>query len=353
MQIFLETVLLYGLGLVGWKIASKIKLPAPHILGTMVLIGTLRIIGWDLPFLRQDIIIGLQIFLGLIIGSRFDKKAFESARGLGWPVLIVSFYALVIAFITGGIVSSLSSLDLYTAILGSSIGGLPEMTILALATDADVVAVVLFHICRLIVALIAFPIAIRLLNNKSNRQQANQGDFFINQQQDLSNNSGKSFIFTLLGAGFSGFLLNILKVPAGPLIGSLLFMMLGLNFNLKVFLIPNKILPYLLVGVGIMISNQISPQSAVLLLSGELWWPLILTLIITFISSFLIAVIIAKKAKWNLTTAVLAAAPAGLSVMAGLALETGNSPVLVSLLHLCRLITLKIGIPFLFMLFSG
>jgi len=62
-----------------------------------------------------------------------------------------------------------------------------------------------------------------------------------------------------------------------------------------------------------------------------------------------VAWIIHRLTGWDLPTSLLAAAPGGFTVMTALAIKHDLDPVKISMLHLCRLFTIKMFIPFIFM----
>lgn len=366
---------LYLLGLLGWTLGKKVKLPAPHVLGGIVLIGGLRIAGFDLPYLPQSVVTALQIALGVMVGARLDRKAMTNIKGISAPAVIISVWAITITLGFGLIIAAVSSLEPTTAILGSSIGGLPEMTVLAHDTDADSVTVVMFHILRMFSTMLIFPLVLKYFGNGERKTEKfidtnleeykRDEDKGSEEASSLKKNisslkAGKSniwdiwavrMVLTLLAAGAFGGLFILVGVPAGGLVGGMLFM-IGANYiELPVAVPPQSILSWFLVGIGLMVSNQVSPETVELIFSGELIVPLVLSLTLTMASSLGVAVLIAKLTNWDFIMCFIASAPAGFTVMTGLALEEGYDPVRVSLLHLTRLVTLKLLIPFLFMVF--
>jgi len=355
---FGNTILLYSLGLIGWVLGERLKLPAAPVLGVAIFIGAMRVMGINLPYLNQHVIAGLQIMLGVMIGGRFDKNTFSSLKTIALPAAIISAWAVTITLLFGYIISLISPLDITTGILGSSIGGLPEMTILAHDTDADSVTVVLFHILRLLSTMLIIPFILKWFGNNgkiykpSNLMERDQNQEQAHKDTQVEEKiNPKRLVMTLLAAGLFGGLFLSLGVPAGGLVGGLLFVMIASYFETPVQVPPMRLLNWFLVGIGLMVSNQISPETVRLIFSGELGLALLFSLVFTLGSSLIVAFIIYKITRWEFMLCFLASAPAGFTVMTGFALQEGYDPVKVSLLHLSRLVTLKLAIPILFMIF--
>ena len=108
---------------------------------------------------------------GLHIGGGLTREATKKLKEMLIPILIVITWALTILFLLGGILEKITFLDLKTAILSSSIGGLPEMTVLALATNADVSIIVIAQSFRMIGTLIVLPLIIQFMVAKEGKKE--------------------------------------------------------------------------------------------------------------------------------------------------------------------------------------
>ncbi len=350
-MVFLEVLLLFALGIIGSFLGKKIRLPAAPVLGSLIFLTTLRLIGVPLPNLPEASALIIQVAIGLMVGARFNEETSQSLEGITKPAIIVSIWALSLAFVSGYIITSLTTLDLNTAILSSSVGGLPEMTVLAVATDADPVVVIFFHITRLIITLMLFPVALKWLKIKFPEPPPEQNQPKEKKKVSFKkNNSPGSIIFTVGGAAIVGFLSHLAQIPAGALVGAIIFMVLSARFRLPVFHPPHYLLSWFLIGIGVMIADRVDATTLAPLLSIEIFIPLILSIILILGSSLFIAFLIHRFAGWDPISAYLAAAPAGFTIMTALALQENRNPVSISLMHLSRLMVLKLILPFVFML---
>ncbi|WP_158212256.1 AbrB family transcriptional regulator [Natranaerobius trueperi] len=343
-------LLLYSLGVLGWKIGDKLNIPAAPVLGGILIVGTLRIMGIDLPYLPDSIVFLLQIALGVMVGAKFDRDAFRSLRLIALPAIIISSWAVIITLLFGYIIAMISPLDIVTGILGSSIGGLPEMTILAHDTQADAITMVLFHVFRILATMMIFPPIIRYIQLKNKSMGTDNFKKSITSEKNPPLRIER-LVLTFVAAGLFGGLLIYLGVPAGGLVGGLIFIVVATYLDIPIQVPPSHTLSWFLVGIGLMVSNQFSPETLELILSGDLIIPLLFSVVFTLGSSLLVSYGIYKLTGWDYIVCFLASAPAGFTVMTGLALKEGYDPIKVSLLHLSRLVTLKLVIPFLFMIF--
>lgn len=349
-----DVLLLYALGVLGWRLASFLRLPAPAILGAILFVGALRMTAIPIPPFPDTLGLVLQMAIGIMIGGNFNKKTVHTLRGLAFPAVAISFWAIAVAFVSGFVISTFTHLDIYTAILGSSVGGLPEMTVLALSTEADVLVVVLFHLFRLLVTIFLFPILARYFTpDWEEKVAANtaQNPSPKESTGEYRKPQWKHIALSVCLAAGGGSLFLWLGIPAGALVGSLIFTIIGSLLGWPLFIPSKQVLNWFLVGIGLMVAGQFTQESFFLLISGELLLPLLLSMIIILTTSFGLGYIMFRITQWSFLTAFLSTAPAGLTFMSTLAMQTGNDPIPVSLMHLCRVLVLKLALPFIFMFF--
>lgn len=382
-SLFMDVLLLFSLGICGWVLFRTFHVPVPALLGTIAVIGTLRALSFSLPLPHGFLYPLVQLMLGLFVGSRVTRDASRQFKGMLVPVVIIIVWAITILFALGLFLSRITFLDPYTAILSSSVAGLPEMTVIAMATTADVTVVVIFQTFRLIITVITFPLIFRywvirnspqvkfsnmeknlglflslkqkinkVMNFKVNFRNININRFkilLIYMKNKEISNSLKQGLFTLVIAAMGGVLFSHFGIPAGAMVGAMIFVagasLLGVNIKTP----PPLVFVLIHIGIGIQVSSNISSKIVEALVSGKLFIPILIVTLIIFISSFFIAYIISKTVKWDFPTCFLAAAPAGFSVMTALAVDFEKNPLKVSMLHLCRLLAVKTIIPFVFM----
>ena len=388
-DVLFDILFLFFLGSCGWVIFSLLRLPIPALLGTVAFVGYFRVTGFSLPLSPDFLSPFIQIVLGLYVGSKVTRDTVRELKAMAPSVAIIVFWALSVVFILGFILSRFTYLDPVTAILSSSMGGLPEMTVIALSTNADIAVIILIQTIRMIGTVVAFPILLNLWMKKNgeketvdadeqnvyadeqNRKKKRNAAFKLRHilqhmkerpgaasQANLSkqrayawiSTAGKS-VFSLTVAAAGGILLMQLGVPAGAMVGAMFFTAAASLGGAPVLSPSPRVFGFLLVGVGLMVSDNFLPGAFNDLFSISLMVPVIVSTVFIFLSSLLVSFTIHRFVGWDFPTSFLAAAPGGFTVMTALAIKYDKDPFRVSMLHLCRLLAIKSVIPFVFMFF--
>ncbi len=355
-----DFLILFALGGIGWAVFSLLRAPVPPLLGTLLIIGTLRALEIPIPDAPRYLAPVVQVLLGLYIGTKVTRDTVRELKSLVVPAAVISVWALTIIFLVGWMLSRLTWLDGFTSVLSSSIGGLPEMMVLSLATGADLAVVIVMQTFRMLATIAIFPLLYHKWfvpegQRKDNQQPANS------RREETKSAAGELYayfshrphmlLFSLLIALTGGWLLSSLGVPAGIMVGSMLAVAAAGVVGLPMRSLHPRLFSPLLVTVGIMVSDNFGPETAQTLLSGQLLWPVILSTVLIFASSLGIAWIIHRLSGWDMPTSFLAAAPGGFTVMTTLAIRYNKDPFRVSMLHLCRLMAIKTVVPLVFMFF--
>lgn len=372
----MDLLILILLGLLGWALFAPLRIPAPALLGTIAVVGTLRILGYPLPMAPEFLSPAVQVFLGLFVGSKVTPGTTRQLRAMLPPAFMVVLWALGLVFGLGYFLSRITYLDPVTAILSSSVGGLPEMTVIALDTDADLPAVISIILVRMLATVFTFPLIIKILKKED---EAHNDDPFLNKNEEkkvevkedhaggsdvchklhkIFNikirsliNSARWVVISLAIAAAGGVLFINLGVPAGGMVGSMFFVATASLLGVPIVTPTIRVLGFMLLGVGLMVADNFTPETAETFLTGEIILPMTISIVLVFISSICVANLIHKVAGWDLTTSLLAAAPGGFTIMTTLAIKYNKDPLRVSILHLCRLLAIKSVVPFVFMFF--
>ncbi len=369
-------------GSCGWIIFSFLRLPVAEILGSMTAIALIRIFYAPLPLAPAFLSPLIQICLGLYIGSKVTRDKVGSIKKLLKPALIIVGWVMVVAFAGGGLLAYMTNLSIspVTGILASTMGGLPEMTIIALETEADVAVVVALKTIRMILTVSLFPFIFeRWLTAANNshlipeKRKVQTKYFFRSIFSSLSNVSGKlqkllsqiksgsfagnpesataikygSLSFGIAALG--GLIFRSLNVPAGAMVGGMFFIVTASLLGFKVKTVPLKILVLLRMGLGVVIADNISRETFSVFTSGIFLSAVVVNVLITFLTFILVMYIIRAVTGWDYQTCFLSASPAGFTIMMILAMKYDKDVFSISMLHLCRLLIIKAVFPFLFM----
>ncbi|MBB6449944.1 hypothetical protein HNR44_001922 [Geomicrobium halophilum] len=162
------TITLIALALLGIFLAKKLKIPTPWLLGAMITVGIFNLISspadpsavlwW--PDWALNI---AQLFIGASIGAWMQRSLFRDAKaviifgGIGSLTLIIALAACSV------LVASLTKLDMVTAILAFSPGGVAEMAATAVELGADSTFVVTVQVIRIMAVLLILPPLFQIL----------------------------------------------------------------------------------------------------------------------------------------------------------------------------------------------
>ncbi|TVR31025.1 MAG: hypothetical protein EA404_10940 [Spirochaetaceae bacterium] len=380
MHAILAFLLLYALGVVGWGLFSLIRAPVPPLLGALVVIGALRVFEVPVPASPQLLDPVVQIALGLFIGSKVTRETVADLGNLVRPALLVAAWALALVFVFGPVLGRVSSLDPVTAVLSSSVGGLPEMMVLAMATPADIASVAVIKLVRAVIIIAIFPLLFyRLVDPKraDGRNASGRARVTADRYQDeveieppgSRSTDAPPVAVTPAGAGLRGRLERLLLtlavavagavlferlgVPAGLMVGSIVAVAVASVGGLPIHGFHPKLFNPLLVALGIMVSQHFGPETGALLASGALLWPLFLSTVVVFLTALVVALLIRRLAGWDMPMSLLAAAPGGFTVMTAIAVYYGYDPFRISMVHLARLLAIKTVVPIVFAFLLG
>ena len=148
---------------IGSWIGLALKLPAPTLLGPMILSAALHLTEVTTSAPPSELVIFAQIILGTVLGCRFVGIR---ARALV-PAMALSLGAtLIMLGLAFGFALALQSLTGQSAdqlLLAYAPGGLTEMSLVAIALHAEVAFVAAHHVLRILMVIVAAPLIFRLL----------------------------------------------------------------------------------------------------------------------------------------------------------------------------------------------
>lgn len=154
---FGDLLVLTAAGALGWALAWKLKLPSAMILGPLFVSGLLHVSGLTESQPPRELVNLAQLIIGTSVGSRFAGVATREvlralAVGAGLTVVMLAIAAL---FAVVG--RYLFGVGLPAIVLAFAPGGLPEMSLAALALGIDVAFVVTHHVARIVLVVAIAP----------------------------------------------------------------------------------------------------------------------------------------------------------------------------------------------------
>lgn len=148
-------------------VARKLKIPAPHLLGPMIAVGTLKVFGTFDTSIPQSLSSIAFLFIGTSIGAAFNGVKVKEVtitlfHGLAVGTIMIALaviFALGTQFFTGGSLNAL--------ILAFAPGGFAEMALVASGLGIEVTFVIAHQLARYLMILGLAPLAIQLIKRKT------------------------------------------------------------------------------------------------------------------------------------------------------------------------------------------
>jgi membrane AbrB-like protein len=158
----IDLVILAVAAIAGSALGLGLRLPAPTLLGPMILSAVLHLTEVTKSAPPVELVVLAQVILGTILGTRFagiSAKALLRALGLSLGATVVMLglalgFALALHQMTG------QSAD--QILLAYAPGGLTEMSLVALALNAEAAFVATHHVVRILMVIVAAPVLFRL-----------------------------------------------------------------------------------------------------------------------------------------------------------------------------------------------
>ncbi len=157
-----DLMLLAAAAVIGSAAGLALRLPAPTLLGPMILSAALHLTEVTRSAPPAEVVILAQIVLGTVLGCRFvgiRARALVPAMGLSLGATLVML-ALAFGFALG--LQRLTGLSADQVLLAYAPGGLTEMSLVALAMHAEVAFVAAHHVVRILLVIVAAPLIFRL-----------------------------------------------------------------------------------------------------------------------------------------------------------------------------------------------
>ena len=152
-----EILLVLFLGSIGGFTAKYLGIPVGGMLGSMIVVGALRIAGMPLKELPPWLILITQIIVGGYLGTTFVPEMLSTLKSLLFPVLFFSIFVVLNGILIGFMFHRLLKWDLATALLATAAGGVTLMTLTAIEINADPVRVSITQTLRIVIILLIMP----------------------------------------------------------------------------------------------------------------------------------------------------------------------------------------------------
>lgn len=309
----------------------------------MILVGAAASLGIVKAEFPAEVKTALQIVIGAFLGYSLDRAAVRRIRTMVRPIALATVWVIGSALLIGYVLALVTKIDLTTAFLGTSPGGIAEMSAMAMSSQANVALVATLQAFRIITTNLLIPFFARGFGAKASGCCTPTSRMM---DDPLTMRYSFSFLIWFALGGLGSWLFSRLQIPAAGVIGSMVIVavvrVMGVNIDR-----PAKSLRTLAqIGLGILIGATFDAHVLQLLRDESL--VVILATLATVVSSLGLAGIVQRVAHIDVQTALLACAPAGLLQMGVIADELGALVFVVNIFQLARLICAVLVLPLLF-----
>jgi len=139
-----------GIGRLGW--------PLPYLLGPLAASALLRFPGWIEGGLPAWLVEWALLVSGASIGTRFAGVGWRFFGSVAAWTAAATALLMTVSLVFAVAVSRGLGVDLFAALLAYAPGGVAEMSLIALAIDADPAFVATHHMARIFAILFALPL---------------------------------------------------------------------------------------------------------------------------------------------------------------------------------------------------
>ncbi|MEM9436708.1 MAG: AbrB family transcriptional regulator [Pseudomonadota bacterium] len=149
-----DVALIAVIALVGAWVGIKIKLPAGHLMGPLILAGALHATGAITVVSPGWLVALAQLIVGTALATQFAGASIPVLTRAFGLTLVAVLGMFVIAGATAWLMAEYTVLDFPSAFVSFAPGGVAEMGLIALSLDASPVIVAAHHLVRIVLTVI-------------------------------------------------------------------------------------------------------------------------------------------------------------------------------------------------------
>ena len=341
-------LLTLAVGALGAIIALKLKIPAGAMIGSMVAVAIFSVFT-GMAFFPNTVKSAIQTVTGAFLGMSVYRKDLKEIRSVAVPAVIMIVGLAVTNLLIGFGITMVSDIDLVSALLSCTPGGVTDMAIICMDMGGSSSTVALLQTARLIFVIAFFPGMMTFMSarfDKADHSSAVQEkeEPLENQKEEKveKDHSLKMVLITLAFAAIGGVVGYTIGMPAGSLTFSMLAVAAYNVFTSKAY-IPKKVKLVAQTCSGAMIGRTMTMNDVLRLKTMIV--PMLVIVIGYLISNIALGFLIRKVSHLDLTTALFATTPAGVSDMALIASDIGGDAPKVAVLQIFRLVMVIATFP--------
>jgi uncharacterized protein len=161
------------IALIGALVGVRFRIPAGTMIVPAILAAIAGIIGIPAAPWPVFIMATAYLILGLQIGANFDAAIVDQLRRLGSFILLSNVFLLSVSAVLAVCLMPLLKIDLLSAYLAATPGGLDSVAAMATDLKADAALILAVHSLRLISVVVVGPYLVKFVAQRLNRQSRN------------------------------------------------------------------------------------------------------------------------------------------------------------------------------------
>jgi len=329
--------LVLAVGFVSGYAFFKMKVPGGMMIGAIAGVAAMNIFFGVFhmpPYVKQ----AAQITAGAFIGCSVEKSDLQRLKYIIKPASVVLSSMLMLNIVLGFVIYFISPLDLPTALMSCVPGGMSDIPIISADMGADVPKVAILQFARMVTGLGLFPSLIALIARRRDKKcgapSQEKPEAPVERVKSGEHTTGV-FIQTIAIATLGGIIGNLLGIPAGVLLFSMLSV-IGIKLVRNKAYMPMwakrlaQVLSGAYIGCGMSFSDVLELKYLLV--------PALLLALGYFITCLIVGNILCKRFGMSIKEAMLAATPAGASDMALISSDLGVQSTDLVVLQIIRLV---------------
>ncbi len=294
----------------------------------------------------EDLCIFVQIFSGLVIGTRFTRFDIKTLRTMVYPIIILVVVLLSTNLLFAFIMHHFTSLSFMTSFFACAPGGVSDLALVATDFGAVMEHVALLQLFRLVSVIIVFPPMIRAMLKIDESASSSKEKPRVGSSKSVSTSW---FLATIASALAGGLLFNAAAIPAGAILGSIVGVAL-LNLARDRATYPRIMKMLVQIAAGSYIGSRITVQT--LFEIKVLLLPAVILTNELFFMAFVTAAILHKVCRLDWATSLFSSTPGGIQEMGLISDELGLETPKIVLMHTFRILAVLGVLPFIAGLFG-
>jgi uncharacterized protein len=154
------------IALIGAGLGTRFRIPAGTIVIPAILAAIAGILGIPAAPWPPFVLGAAYLLLGLQIGGNFDIAVTRQLKKLGWVVLLSNAFLLAASALLALCLLPLLKVDLMSAYLAATPGGLDSVAAMATNLKADATLILAVHSLRLISVLVIGPYLVQIVGRR-------------------------------------------------------------------------------------------------------------------------------------------------------------------------------------------